>query len=93
MNENIGWASINSQKNYSVLENLYVKWDFRRKKVGTLLVQTLVQEEIKPLYVQSAHHAVSFYKKLGFTPVSKADLPIQLKVSNPLFTLKDMVLR
>jgi GNAT superfamily N-acetyltransferase len=93
MNEHIGWADINNQKSYSVLENLQIKWGFRRKGIGSLLVLTLAEEEIKPLYVQSAYHATGFYKKLGFTPVFKADLPIRLKVSNPLFTLKDMVLR
>lgn len=93
MNENIGWADINTQNNYSVLEVLRINRNFRRRRVGTILVQTLAEQEIKPLYVQPERHVVSFYEKLGFTQVNYRDLPPLLKERNSLFTSKYMILR
>ncbi|WP_158632877.1 GNAT family N-acetyltransferase [Dulcicalothrix desertica] len=93
MGKRIGSTDINSQSNYSVLETLYINRSFRSLGVGTLLVQTLASEEIKPLYVQPERHAASFCEKLGFVPVNQTDLPTQLKERNSLFTSKYMVLR
>ncbi len=53
MDGNIGWADIGTQNNYSVLEVLHINRNFRKKGIGTLLVQTLAENEIKPLYVHS----------------------------------------
>lgn len=93
MNERIGWADVDSQGNYSVLAVLCINKGFRRRGVGTLLVQTLAEAEIKPLYVQPEHHVVSFYEKLGFTSVNHRNLPPQLQELNRWFGSKYMVLR
>ncbi|MBD2196449.1 MULTISPECIES: GNAT family N-acetyltransferase [Calothrix] len=90
----IGWVDINTQKDYSILENIRIKPNLRRKRIGYLLIQTLSHEIIKPLYVQSSSHSVAFYESLGFTEVSQKDLPNKIKECSAFsLRLKDMVLK
>jgi GNAT superfamily N-acetyltransferase len=89
----IGWADVNKQIDYSILENVSVHHKYRRRKVGSLLIQTLRQDSIEPLYVQSAPQAVKFYQSLGFIHIDRKELPSFMKKYGNHLVLKNMVLK
>lgn len=54
---------------------LFVTRNYRRKGVGSYVVQNPIQRATKPIYVRSALGKARFYTRLGFVKVRLKQLP------------------
>ncbi|VXD24228.1 Acetyltransferase, GNAT family [Planktothrix serta PCC 8927] len=62
------------------LGSLVVSRAWRGQGLGAILVQHLIQESTKPLYLESVgKRLANFYARFGFVPVEFSDLPASLK--------------
>ncbi len=64
----VALAHFRRARRHSVLEFLYVAPKHRHRKVGSCLVQRIVREVPKPLFVACVPRLVGFYTRLGFAP-------------------------
>ena len=70
------------------LSSLTVLTSYRRKKIGTYLVQYLIQQTDTTIYLSCASNLKSFYNISGFKQISWSKIPNQLK---PEFGLSKMI--
>lgn len=62
------------------LGSLVVAKEWRKKGLGTLLTQHLIQQAHQPLYLEClGDRLASFYGRFGFVPASWKDLPRSLQ--------------
>lgn len=78
-NEMLGSVIFVARGSVTYLWGMYVHPDFQRRRVGTLLLQTVLKDAGKNSSIEvrallSSPHAVSFYKKHGFTIKGEEDL-------------------
>jgi N-acetylglutamate synthase-like GNAT family acetyltransferase len=75
-NQIIGVMGIQDKTDVNLIRHAYVRTTQRKKGIGTLLLQQLINESDKPILIgtwKAATWAVSFYEKHGFTVVSDED--------------------
>lgn len=75
----VAYALLQPYGNYSILEALWVHSKWQRKRIGSALLKTLIQNVQKPIYVQSAVNATGFYTGLGFQKIRLKDMPSDVK--------------
>jgi N-acetylglutamate synthase-like GNAT family acetyltransferase len=75
----VACAKLQRYGKYSVLYDLYVVPDWRKKGVGSHLVNFLGQQANKPLYLACLPSRLSFYQRLGFAPIAPKKLPTMLQ--------------
>ena len=64
---------------YSVLYDLYVVPDWRKKGIGSHLVNFLGEQANRPLYLACLPSRLAFYRRLGFAPIAPKKLPTMLQ--------------
>jgi GNAT superfamily N-acetyltransferase len=64
----VAWAALNKNRKGSRILCLFVVESWRRKGLGSALVNCLIQEASPPLSLFCKHGLVSFYSRLGFVP-------------------------
>jgi len=62
----IGSALMASKDNYSVLLGLYVAPSHRRRRVGTHIIEYLLQRDLLPIYLNAPPNLRGFYSRIGF---------------------------
>ncbi len=60
---------------HSILFDLFVVAEWRGQGIGSFLVNHLAQKAKKPFYLACLRSTVSFYTRLGFTPIPLKQLP------------------
>ena len=75
----VACAKLQRYGKYSVLYDLYVVPDWRKKGVGSHLVNFLGQQANKPLYLACLPSRLAFYRRLGFAPIAPKKLPTMLQ--------------
>ncbi len=76
------------------LGSLVVAKDWRNQGLGTILSKHLIHQATQPLYLEClGQYLASFYRRLGFVPVSWQTLPRPLKFKFGLSQLAKTVLR
>jgi hypothetical protein len=76
----IAFVFFSDKNNYYFLNSLRVKINYRKKGLGSYLVNQVVQEAIRPIYLIPTSESFKFYTTLGFAPVSEGELPEELKL-------------
>jgi N-acetylglutamate synthase-like GNAT family acetyltransferase len=71
----IACAKLRCHSRYSVLHDVYVIPPWRSQGLGSYLVRHLGEQATRPLYLTCMPNRVTFYYRLGFTPVSSQKLP------------------
>jgi N-acetylglutamate synthase-like GNAT family acetyltransferase len=71
----VACAKLCQYETYSILYDLFVVPEWRKRGLGSHLVRQLGQRATKPLYLGCLPSTVLFYTRLGFTPVSPKRLP------------------
>jgi N-acetylglutamate synthase-like GNAT family acetyltransferase len=66
----VACAKLQRHGHYSALFDLYVVPDWRRKGVGSCLVNAIGQKANKPLYLACLPARLPFYQRLGFSQVA-----------------------
>lgn len=84
-----GYAHLTYKSNYSILQMVYMDIAYRDQGIGSYLVEYLTQTVTKPFYVACAPELLRFYTRLGFLPVSKSEIPHELRFAS---TFKLLVL-
>lgn len=81
----VAWAALNQNRKGSRILCLFVVENWRRKGLGSALVNCLIQEAPPPLSLFCEQGLVSFYSRLGFVP-SRPDsfFPPLPNVFNPV---------
>jgi amino-acid N-acetyltransferase len=84
---------------HAELYDLYVIPAWRGQGVGRVLVEHLMEQATRPLYLACLPTAVGFYRRFGFVPIGSETLPVVLRARlsflNPRLTrlgLQAMVL-
>ncbi len=75
----VACAKLQPFKLYTVLYDLYVLPDWRKQGLGSYIVSHLAQIATHPLYLACYPPRLSFYQRLGFTPVPPARLSTLLR--------------
>ncbi|NJO41753.1 MAG: GNAT family N-acetyltransferase [Cyanobacteria bacterium CRU_2_1] len=70
----IACAKLCQYRNYSLLYNVLVAAEWRKRGLGSALVNRLGQEATKPLYLACHPDKLRFYTRLGFVEVSPQKL-------------------
>ena len=79
-NRIIGCVRIKNVGGYSLAASLAVLPNYRKKGIGTTLIEKIMKEDIKkPVYLFSNKKNEEFYKKFGFEIVETEDLPEAIK--------------
>jgi N-acetylglutamate synthase-like GNAT family acetyltransferase len=96
----VGCGRIEDYEIHGELYDLVIDRSLRRQGLGQFLVEQLVQNSRRPLYLASLPGAIAFYQQLGFVIVDRSELrPLvqsRLSLTNPRFRqlgLQPMVLR
>ena len=68
----VGYQSAKIENKVMTLEDLYVKKKFRKKKVGTLLINKVISEnkDVQEIKFNCPERLRGFYEKLGFKVAS-----------------------
>jgi N-acetylglutamate synthase and related acetyltransferases len=81
----VGTGGLEVYGQYGLLRSLSVKFGIRGKSVGTNITEYLIDEakerKLKAIYLLT-ETASGFFQKRGFRPISRADVPEELKVSS-----------
>lgn len=81
----IAEAHVGICADYTHLYRVEVKPDFQRQGVGSLMIRTLSENVMKPVYVcklarkSTQSELIDFYLRLGFSTVRNQDLPMDLR--------------
>lgn len=75
----VACAKLCRYRHYSLLFNLLIAPAYRDRGLGSILVMTLSQRAVKPLYLACAADRVSFYTRLGFQHVAAKELSAILR--------------
>jgi N-acetylglutamate synthase-like GNAT family acetyltransferase len=81
-NHIIGVMGIQDKTDVNLIRHAYVRTTQRKKGIGTLLLQQLINESNKPILIgtwKAATWAIGFYEKHGFTLVSEEDKNVLLR--------------
>ncbi|MEC4989278.1 MAG: GNAT family N-acetyltransferase [Oscillatoria sp. PMC 1068.18] len=81
----VACALLNCYPSNSELAYLYVKPAWRQQNLATCLIQRLVREAPKPLYLVCKPKLVKFYARQGFVKVSWRDLDPLVKAKFSIF--------
>lgn len=62
----VAWIALSRETNGSVIQVLFVDKTWRRRGLGSALVERIIQEAHPPISLHCTHQLVSFYSRLGF---------------------------
>lgn len=81
----VGTGGLEVYGSYGLLRSLSVKFGIRGKSVGTNITEYLIDEakhkKLRGIYLLT-ENASGFFQKRGFIPVSREDVPVELKSSS-----------
>jgi GNAT superfamily N-acetyltransferase len=77
----VGCAELRIQKRYSVVFNLCIKKIYRHQKLGSCMVEHLINEAKKPVYLSCDRELIPFYTRFGFAIVHPENLPRELLIA------------
>ncbi|MDV2994384.1 MAG: hypothetical protein N4J56_004038 [Chroococcidiopsis sp. SAG 2025] len=66
----VAFGALYCHETHSTISRLYVKKRWRRKGLGSTIINFFIQKGTKPIYLSSLPNRVSFYTRLGFIPIS-----------------------
>jgi N-acetylglutamate synthase-like GNAT family acetyltransferase len=72
----MGCMGIQEVVDVTLIRHAYVRTDYRRKGIGSILLNHLMQKVSKPVLIgtwKAATWAITFYQKLGFVLVSEEE--------------------
>ncbi|HEY9848671.1 MAG TPA: GNAT family N-acetyltransferase [Leptolyngbyaceae cyanobacterium] len=72
-------ARLDRRPQYSQITSLYVTPRYRQRGLGSCLLQKLIQEANKPVFLFCLPELVGFYARFGFIRASKENVPPQLR--------------
>jgi N-acetylglutamate synthase-like GNAT family acetyltransferase len=75
----VGCAELRVYQKYSLLFNLCLKTGYRQRKLGSYLVEYLIYQATKPLYLSCYRELIPFYSRFGFVAVSPTSLSTDLQ--------------
>jgi N-acetylglutamate synthase-like GNAT family acetyltransferase len=75
----VGCAELRVYQKYSLLFNLCLKREYRQRKLGSYLVEHLIYQSTKPLYLSCYRELIPFYSRFGFVAVSPTSLSADLQ--------------
>ncbi|MEC4894013.1 MAG: GNAT family N-acetyltransferase [Oscillatoria sp. PMC 1051.18] len=84
-NKIVACALLNCYPSNSELAYLYVKSAWRQQNLATCLIQRIVREAPKPLYLVCKPKLVKFYARQGFVKVTWRDLSPLVKAKFSIF--------
>ncbi|MBE9182728.1 GNAT family N-acetyltransferase [Oculatella sp. LEGE 06141] len=70
----VACAKLCRYKTHSAIYNVFVADRWRKQGIGSCLMQQLIQEATRPLYLACFTRTISFYQQLGFSQVPPKDL-------------------
>ncbi len=76
----VGCAELRVYKRYSVVFNLCVKKIYRHQKLGSCMVEHLINEAKKPIYLSCDRELIPFYARFGFVTTHAENLPRELPI-------------
>ncbi len=77
----VGCAELRIKKKYSLIFNLCIQKDYRHQKLGSAMVEHLINEANKPLYLSCFKELIPFYTRFGFVAIPPDDLPGELQIA------------
>ncbi len=81
----VGCAELRMYKKYSLLFNLCVQKDYRHQKLASAMVEHIINESEKPLYLSCFKELVPFYSRFGFITISPENLSDELRMALGVF--------
>jgi N-acetylglutamate synthase-like GNAT family acetyltransferase len=96
----IGCGRIDIHKHHAEIYDLFVLSTYRSRGVGQAIMQQLIAQAPRPIYLASLPSAIPFYHHLGFEPIAARELPLlvasRLSLNSPRYRqvgLQPMVLQ
>lgn len=88
-----GYGTLAIIEDYCFIKNVYVVEEFRREKIGSMIVKTMlnVAEKNRVNIAICTGKCGSFIEYLGFKPININDLPIYIKYHLDSQNLKDYI--
>lgn len=74
----VGCGRIDIHPQHSEIYDLFVSPAWRSGGVGRSIIQQLIAQSTRPVYLASLPQAVSFYRQFGFRPIAARELPVIL---------------
>jgi N-acetylglutamate synthase-like GNAT family acetyltransferase len=71
----IGCGRVDVHRQHSEIYDLFVLAEWRSCGIGQAIMQQLMAQATRPIYLASLPKAVAFYQRLGFKPIASQDLP------------------
>ncbi|BAZ41043.1 acetyltransferase, GNAT family protein [Calothrix sp. NIES-4101] len=76
----VGCAELRVCNKYSVVFNLCIKKIYRHQKLGSCMVEHLINEAKKPIYLSCDRELIPFYTRFGFATIHAENLPRELPI-------------
>jgi N-acetylglutamate synthase-like GNAT family acetyltransferase len=74
----VACAELRKRRGCSVIFNLFVKQEYRHQKLGSCLIEHLIHEGKKPIYLSCISDLIPFYNNFGFIAISPEQVPREL---------------
>jgi N-acetylglutamate synthase-like GNAT family acetyltransferase len=81
----VGCAELRIYKKYSLLFNLCIQKDYRHQKLASAMLEHIINESQKPLYLSCFKELIPFYSRLGFITIRPENLSDELKMALSIF--------
>jgi N-acetylglutamate synthase-like GNAT family acetyltransferase len=95
----IGCGRLDRHPQHAEIYDLFVLPEWRSTGIGQAIMQQLIAQTSRPIYLASLPSATTFYQKLGFVPITTRELPLlvtgRLSLNSPRYRqvgLQPMVL-
>lgn len=81
----VGCAELRIYKKHSLLFNLCIQKDYRNQKLASAMVEHIINEAPKPLYLSCFKELIPFYSRFGFMTIDPENLSDELKMALSIF--------
>ncbi|MEM7556378.1 MAG: GNAT family N-acetyltransferase [Cyanobacteria bacterium P01_A01_bin.84] len=89
-NSIVACVELRNYKKYSVIVNLCVLKEYRRRQFASCLIRQVINEAQKPAYLVCLSELIPFYHRFGFIAISPAQISWEIKTELGLH--RDLIL-
>ncbi|HEY9705338.1 MAG TPA: GNAT family N-acetyltransferase [Allocoleopsis sp.] len=82
----IACATLLESAEYSTISYVYIRPNWRKRKLGSALIQFMVNQSQKTVYLICQPKLLTFYRNLGFTQLNWDNLSLPLKTRFNIFS-------